>query len=359
MSKARQATDAPRFSRQWWIDSVKISVWVVIVTVLVWVYADMEFTQTADVALTVRLNTDGSKEAVLTSENPIREVTFQLRGSRSDLDKFVKKFRGQIVDLDLSSRPGFRPGLDQEIDSVDVLENVSEVTELGLRVVSGRPAKIRDINVEKLEPRNLPVEFIYKGVELDVVPIAEVEVKAPESRWGVIPGKSSIRTIEKDLTDLPIGEPQDVSFQLIAAIGAEPVELAKSEMTVSVKVVRRTAAATETIPITVRIVSPAEWSEEGQGVWTQYTLVRKDRIEWRTKITVTGPRKDIDILKTDKTKTIDAYIILTDSDTEPIDSWSSRPVTLRFPPDLQIQLASGQTEPTVQFRLEKRAAVTP
>ncbi len=332
----------------------------VIVTVLVWVYADMEFTQTADVAMTVRLNTAGSKEAVLTSENLTREVTFQLRGSRSDLDKFVKKFRGQVVDLDLSSRPGFRPGLNQEIDSVAVLENVSEVTELGLRVVSGRPAKIRDINVEKLEARNLPVEFIYKGVELDAVPIAQVQVKAPESRWEVIPGKSAIRTIEKDLTDLPIGETGDVTFQLIAAIGAEPIELDQAELTVSVKVVRRTAAATETIPITVRIIAPAEWSEEGQeGVWAQYKLVRKDRLEWRGKVTVTGPRKDIDILKTDNTKTIDAYIVLTDSDTEPIDSWSSRPVTLRFPPDLQIQLASGQTEPIVQFRLEKRAAVTP
>ncbi|MDP6046712.1 MAG: hypothetical protein QGG25_13980, partial [Phycisphaerae bacterium] len=106
-----------------------------------------------------------------------------------------------------------------------------------------------------------------------------------------------------------------------------------------------------------RIVTPAEWSEE--GVWAEYKLVRKDRIEWRTKITVTGPRKDIDILKTDKTKTVDAYIVLTDSDTEPIDSWSSRKVTLRFPPGLQIQLASGQTEPTVQFRLEKRATTTP
>ena len=357
MSKARQVTDALRFSPQWWINSARTSLWVVIVTVLIWVYADMEFTQTKDVAMTIRLNTDGAKDAVLTSDDATRKVTFQLRGSRSDLDKFAEKYRGKVIDFNLSTRPGFRPGPDQEINSVLVLNTVSEVEELGLSVISGRPAKIGHINIEKIELRKLPVEFVYKGVELSRAPVAEVEVKAPQSRWNVIPAKSKIRTIEKDLADLPIGQERKVKFQLISAVGAEPVSLDKAEVTVSVKVVRRTAFATEPVAISVRIVTPAEWPEE--DFWAKYKLVRKDRIEWRTKITVTGPRKQIDLLGTDKTKTVDAYIVLTDSDAQPIASWSSRKVTLRFPPGLQVQLASGQTEPSVQFRLEKRATTNP
>ena len=356
MSKAPQSTDAPRFSREWWLESARIAFWVMIVTVLIWIYADMEFTQTDGVAMLIRLNTAGSTDAVVTSELTT-EVTFQLRGSRSDLDRFTKKFRGQVVDFDLSTLPDFHAELRQGIPSVLVLESVKELKEWGLRVVSGSPAIISGINIEKLQPRELPIEFIFKGAELAEPLKATVEVLAPASSWTRMGSKPMIRTIEKDLSDLPEGKVQKVKFQLIPALGAESVKLKTDAVTVSLQVVRRMAAATEIIPITVKIVTPAEWTET--NVWAQYKLVRRDRIEWLTKITVTGPRKDIDILRGDKTKTVDAYIVLTDSDTEPIDSWSSRKVTLRFPPGLHIQLASGQIEPTVQFRLEKRVTTTP
>jgi len=356
MSTVRQSTEAIRFSRQWWLETARTSFWVVIVTVLIWIYADMEFTQTDDIAMRIRLNTEGSKDAVMTSP-AVSEVTFQIRGSRSDLDRFVKKFRGVILQFDLSTVEGFGEDL-EAIPSALVLQSLPEINELGLRVVSGNPATIKGIRIEKLETRELPIEFVFKGAELAETPKGVAKVRAPESVWSRIPPNPVIRTVEKNLNSLTAGQKQDVTFQLISAIGAEAVKLIENEVTVNLEVVRRATAATETIPVTVRIVTPAEWSEK--GVWAEYKLVRKDRIEWRPKITVTGPRKDIDILKTDKTKTVDAYIVLTDSDTDPIDSWSSRPVTLRFPSDLQIRLAPGQTEPSVQFRLEKRATtVTP
>ena len=340
------------------MDSARISIWVIVVTVLVWIYADMEFTQTADVAMRIHLNTDGSTDTVITSE-PKTEVVFKLRGSRTDLDRFAKKFRGSIVNFDLSTIDRFRAGLGQAVPSVLALESLTNVQEWGLSVKSSMPDTISDINIEKLQLRELPVEFIFKGAELSDAPIATVKVWAPASRWSNIltAPNPRIRTIEKDLTDLPAGEDQKVTFQLISAIGAQSVKLENDAVTVNLQVLRRTTAATEIIPISVRIVTPAEWIET--GVWDQYKLVRKSPIEWLTKITVTGPRKDIDILKTDKTKNIDAYIVLTDSDTEPIASWSSRKVTLRCPPGLQIQLASGQVEPTVDFRLEKRVTTTP
>jgi hypothetical protein len=319
----------------------------------------MEFTQTADVAITIRLNTAESTDTVVTSETR-HDVTFQLRGSRSDLDRFAKKFRGLEVDFDLSAMKDFHSAPNQAIPSVLALESVPEVQELGLRVVSGSPAIIGGIDIEKLEPRTLPIDFIFKGAELAEPPSDSVEVWAPNSVWSRIPSSANIRkirTIEKDLTNLPAGEEHEVSFQLIPAVGAETVKLAKSEVSVKLQVLRKTTTASETMSVAVKIVTPPEWTES--GVWAEYKLVRREPIEWLAKITVTGPRKDIDILKTDKTKTVDAYIVLTDSDTEPIDSWSSRKVILRFPPDLQIQLASGQSEPTVQFRMEKRTAATP
>ena len=294
---------------------------------------------------------------IITSELTT-EVMFKLRGSRSDLDRFAKKFRGSKVNFDLSTIPRFHAGLGQAIPSVLALESVTNVQEWGLSVKSSIPDTISDIDIEKLQPRELSIEFVFKGAELADAPNATVKVWAPASRWSkILTANPRIRTIEKDLTDLPAGEEQKVTFQLIPALGAESVKLETDAVTVNIQVLRKTTAATETIPVTVRVVTPAEWPET--GVWDQYKLVRRAPLEWLAKITVTGPRKDIDILKTDKTKNIDAYIVLTDSDTEPIDSWSSRKVTLRFPPGLQIQLASGQVEPTVQFRLEKRVTTTP
>jgi len=362
MSKTLQSTDVPRYSREWWLDSARITFWVMIVTVLIWIYADMEHTHTANVKIKIRLTTAGSPDTVVTSRKPATEVTFQLRGIRSDLERFKKKFVGEVVNFDLSTLPDFHTGLKKGIRSDLALESVTEVREWGLKVVSGSPAIISDFNIEKLQFRELPIEFIFKGVELAEAPKATVEVGAPASRWPEIYSASpkrnpTIRTKEKDLTDLSVGKDHKVKFQLIPTLGAESVKLKTDVVTADLRIVRRTAAATETIPITVRVITPAEWTET--GVWAQYKLVRKDRIEWLTKITVTGPQADIGKLKTDKTKTVDAYIVLTDSDTEPIASWSSRKVTLRFPPGLQIQLASGQVEPTVQFRLEKRTTTTP
>jgi len=334
---------------------------VVIVTVLIWIYAEMEFTQTADVAMTIRFGSTGPGDTVVTSDERTRDVTFQLRGSRSDLDRFAEKYRGKTVNFDLSTVSGLRVGDGQSISSVSVLESVEEVQRWGLQVVSGIPANLGEINIERLEPRKLSIEFAYKGAELAEAPSADVTVWAPQSRWSRIPPNSKIRTIERDLTDLPAGEDQEVTFKLLSTLGTVPVRLDKAEVTVRLQVVRRTAAATESIPVTVRIVTPAEWAESAEGTekdWAHYKLVRRDSLEWRTRINVTGPRKDMDILR-NKTKTIDAYIVLTDSDTEPIDSWSSREVTLRFPPGLNVQLASGQEAPSVQFRLEKRAATTP
>ena len=357
MSKKPQSTDAPRYSPQWWLDSAKVAFWVMIVTVLIWIYADMEFTQTDEVSMMIRLNTDGARapETVVTSKRTA-EVVFKLRGSRRDIDRFADKFRGIVVDFDLSTLPGFHAGPAQAIPSVLALESVAEVEDWGLRVVSSSPTTINDINVEELESREIPVEFVFKGAELADTPEDAVTVSLPASRWTGLTNPK-IRTVEKDLANLPAGEEQKVRFQLIATIGAMPVKLDADAVNVTLQVLRKTTAATERVPITVKIVTPPEWTEE--GVWAKYKLVRKDSIEWLTEVTVTGPRKDIDILKTDKTKTVDAYIILTDSDTEPISSWSTRKVTLRFPPGLQIQLASGQVEPTVQFRLEKRETAAP
>ena len=40
----RYRSESQRFSRPWWTEGFKTLLWVAVVTVLIWVYADMRFT---------------------------------------------------------------------------------------------------------------------------------------------------------------------------------------------------------------------------------------------------------------------------------------------------------------------------
>ncbi|MCP4375063.1 MAG: hypothetical protein GY794_02615, partial [bacterium] len=276
MSKKPQSATVSRFSREWWIDSARIGFWVTIVTVLVWIYADMEHTRTADVTIKIRLNTAGAPDTVVTSKRSVTEVLFRIRGSRSDIERFRRKFSGDgnIVDFDLSTLTDFKTGLRKGIRADLALELATEVQSLGLKIVSSTPTIISDFKIEKLQSRQLPVEFVFKGAELAETPSATVDVLAPESFWANAGPKATIRTIEKDLSGLAAGKLQKVQFQLIPTLNTKTVKLTSDTVTVNLKVVRRTALASESIPITVRIVTPAEWTET--GVWAQFKLVRRD-----------------------------------------------------------------------------------
>jgi len=355
MSKAFESAVAPRFSRQWWCESAKTGFWVVVVTILIWIYADMEFTRTREVTLVIRLNTKGSSDTVLVSK-PTKKITYELRGSGTNLDRFAKKYRGSELHFDLSTLPDFSTETMKAVPSVSVLEAMPEVRQSGLKVVSGNPVTISGIKLEKLEARKLEVEFIFKGAELadGFQPKATVEGEAPPSHWADIPPGAKIRTVEKNLSDLPVGEEQDVKFRLITAIGAHVVRIKDNTdrtVTVRVKIERRVAPATATIKINVRISTPAKWAEG--DMWNQFKLEKKDSFEWSPRIKVTGPRKHIEKLK-GRTKDIHAYIILKESDKEPRVTSTTADVIIQFPPKLDIQLAPGQAVPTVRFRLVPR-----
>ena len=154
---------------------------------------------------------------------------------------------------------------------------------------------------------------------------------------------------DKDLRDLTAGQTRTVDFELVPAIVGVPVELDKASISVEIQVLRRTVS--KTISISVRLLAPPTWVEN--GVWKEYQFKRKDPLEWLREITVQGPREDLDKLDP---KNVDAYVVLVEGDKKPV-SWSQRKVIVRFPPELRIRLAPDQPELTVWFRLEKRAGV--
>lgn len=324
--------------------------WVSIISVLIWIYADMEFTKTSEVRISIRLTTGGTKDLQLMSPAD-HQVTFKIRGSRSGLDEFVRKYGNSTVTCNVSET--LEPDKDETVLSQDILETIPEVRQLGLSILSGQPGAITGVRIERVEPHEIPVDFRYTGAELVKTPEARITIRVPSSLWRSIQNKGEprIRTIAKDLKGFAPNKTHMVTFELVATIGGINVNLDKNSISTQIEIRQHTEI--REVPISVRVLIPATWIDN--GTWKEYEFKRKDSLEWLTKIKVTGPREDIEKLDP---KSIDAYISLVEDDKKPV-SWSTRKVVVHFPPHLQIRLADDQAEPTVQFRLEKRTTPGP
>ena len=108
---------------------------------------------------------------------------------------------------------------------------------------------------------------------------------------------------------------------------------------------------TKTIKVTVRLLVPPAWSEADDTLLRDHVLEREVRDEWRPDITVRGPKTDVQQLNE---KEVDAYVLLTEDNRKPVDSWLPGKVVVRFPKHLQIRLV-GEV-PDVHFRFVPRNA---
>jgi hypothetical protein len=96
------------------------------------------------------------------------------------------------------------------------------------------------------------------------------------------------------------------------------------------------------------VVEPVSWLSPTDTTWKEFQFVRQDPLEWRKQIQVAGPRQDLEKLKA-REQEVTAFITLTDEDKKPT-SWTTRIVTVSFPPDLAVKLAPTEN-PTVQFKM--------
>ena len=77
MSKKRKySPELPRFTRHWWLGLLRNSIWIVVVTALVWIYADMEFTEAKDFTTTIHFGAAPNSKLSLSSRNDA-EVAFR------------------------------------------------------------------------------------------------------------------------------------------------------------------------------------------------------------------------------------------------------------------------------------------
>ncbi len=349
-----------RFSRRWWSEKGRMAFWVVLVTVLVWMYADMEFTETVEMSAAIRLTTRGKRDIVLQSERLVEVTSFEVRGSRAALERFRRDLNenGSILRYDVAEHYG--PGR-HTVPVTDILAQDPRIAELGLTVLSAAPSMV-PIELDRIiEVPDIPVEVEFTGGTLpaDQPPAVEprtMTVRVAESDWKElilrVPAAEArrLRTAPVDLRTAPVGEEVVRLPAVVPEIAGVPVTPSQPTVKVTFRVARQ--IHTKPLKVAVRVLTPANWAEE--DFWKQYRLVRKDNLEWRPELTCQGAREALEQLSAEK---VDAYVQLGPDDTRPVASWLTRRVDVRLPRALEIRLVGEP--PSVSFKLEKRTAASP
>ena len=356
MSKRIYSGKTPRFSRTWWLTNLHSLVWVVAVTLLVWIYADLEHIGVMDIEVRVKLTTGDADDLELLSANEIT-LQFKVRGNRKILAGFKRDLytRGATLTYDLSE-DNLAPGR-HVIASRKILNRSAGIEQRGLAILTTSANEII-VFTDKLEERLVPVRFACVGGTLESVEVtpAQIPVKAGQNVWRQIDARDDnvvISTVQTNIESEPAGELKlRKNVQIVPTIATFGVRVAVSTIDVTYQIKERSSPP-ETIKVAVRTLAPQAWNED--STWVNLTVKRRYPTEWLPEITVRGNRKDLDQLLNRKNE-IDAYIRLTDDDKKPV-SWLTREVSIRFPTGLQIELVGPA--PTVQFKLIKRGETNP
>ena len=355
MTKRRSfAPEPPRFSRQWWLDQARTLLWVLIVAVLIWIYADMEVAGKRDYRATIRLTTGPSDNKVVLSRKDI-DVAFTLKGSSRGLENFESKLKstGSVVQYDVSDFPAG----ESVLSTAAILEAKEAVSKAGLEIQSVSPMSFNVTLDERIVVPDIPVVFDdYTGATLLSKPVItpeKVSIRVLRSEWQKIKEVPAIKTRPVDFQkeNIESGKPFVVPLQpSIAGLSVAP-----DPPSVKVQVQIGELTQPRQFTVTVQILAPLGWTWD--NTWREYDIVTPgfetsgNRLsDFRKEITVAGPPKDLDRLRPEN---IQAFVILTDDDKKP-GTWQERPVLVRFPDDLQLKLAGEK--PVVKFKLVKRSA---
>lgn len=340
-SEIQSLIEPDRYTRAWWFARLRGLLWVAVVTLFLWVWADVEFTDEMELTATVRLSTAASSGLVLRSPGR-HEVSFTVQGRQRSLDRLQLRLASPETVIRHAVTRG-----EQNVSMRDILNASDLIVNEGLTVVKASPNYVAVDLDERIFVPDVPVRFDYEGAlspEITIEPM-KMGLHVARSDWDEITASGQppvLSTKRVNLATIP-NPSEPFQVELIPRIAGVPVEPNQPSVRVSVKITLLTE--TQEIAVPVRVLQPPAWLED--STWKEYTLSRKDRAEWRVTLTVSGPRAHLDRLKPEN---VHAYITLTDEDRKPV-SWLTRQVEVQLPDELKLKLFG--TPPTVTFKLER------
>ncbi|MCE5278296.1 MAG: hypothetical protein ABFD92_20790 [Planctomycetaceae bacterium] len=350
MSKRLGVKERGALSRSWWFERGRNALWVLLVSVLVWIYADLQHTDSHEFTSSIVLHST-DPDRIITS--PARQkVAFKIVGSRRNVEIYRERFNADdLTRFDVAKLPAGA----SSIPALPIVQQVPQFNELGLSVQGVSPDTIA-VTIEMLASHEVPVEFVPVGRELDgkaqVTP-DRIAVRCTESAWQRILSKTNskptLKTLPQDLRAYTPGQTLTLGeVKLESQIADEPVALVESGATVNVSATIGQYTDAKELSISVALLCPVTWAED--GTWAKFSLVRKDDMEWRPKIKVTGPKTDIAKVSDSM---IEAYVVLEDRHKKDIKSWETEEVRIRFLGDLQLNVVGPA--PKVQFKMQQKS----
>ncbi len=355
MPKMMYVKNPPRFSRQWWLGGIRSLFWVGVVSVLIFAYADLEFTDEKEFHATIVLTTSADQGRVILSQRR-HEVTFRLTGGASALLRFEEALNaaGATLEVDLSQTvpPGNHEMPTRQLVNLAAGRAMDResLDEAGISV-SWVSQEVIDVQVDRRITREVDVEFRYTGAELaglaNIDP-PRVDVRVAESHWKQLTetlGPDETPRIETRPVDLRNVAGESLTVELVPSIGGLPVD--PNAPTVDVAYTIRTRARTKDVKITVRLLTPHTWAQN--DTWQEFRLEAKDDFWWQKDIVLSGSQEDLERLSP---RDIDAYVVLNESHKVPVETYYLLPVHIRLPADMDVRLVG--TAPSVQIRLARR-----
>jgi len=307
-----RAPPPKRFSRQWYLDHAGTVAWTLIITVLVWVYADIHFTGKRKIDIKLRIENKSNKEMVVldprTPEVPIR---VEIQGRRSALDRLEQQ---PTVSFDAARkfpRKGKYP-----VDTTDFLQELPAIRQSG-KVLAAQPETLtfETDEVRKLTDRKVRLE-LPGAVEPENVTIKpdRVTLYIPSSQVRQAP--ESIVASPDDVGSLPEGKPVTREVPLVKPTPESHLEPPKVIATFTIIAGQRIRRREFVVPI--RIQSPKQWLTD--GTWDQYQFEEKPPPLTTVRIEVGGPQIQLDRLRPED---IDVFLTLTNEHKKPLGSWLS------------------------------------
>lgn len=347
-----------RFTGQWWFDGLRNFFFVAIISILIWVYADMDVSKDESFMGTITLSTSGADDLALLSEKRI-QVHFKLRGTRRALGLFQRDMEknNSLFFYDVSG--GYESG-ENDIRTEDILNISADLSRRGLSIVSSVPGRVSFVLARRVrqiakvvldtsgasfneEPKIDPAEIVVRIAESDLERIRNEQNLAPTEQI-------ELKTRNLDLRNFPTAQMHTVEVEILPPTARFPVTLETKTVKVTIKIDQRTDEKIFTVTTQVRF--PHTWTED--GTWKEFEMVKKDPLEWQPQVTLRGAKKDLDRLRAED---IAAQIMLTEDDKSPVGSWLKRVVIVQFPADMDLELV-GEA-PAVHFKFLKRTAPAP
>jgi hypothetical protein len=332
------------FSRESYVSSLRSLLWVVPLTVLIWIYAEREQVVTArDVIIKVRTPAEDSGRIVRIIPPTDNTVHVDMRGPQVAIDQVKDYIENTIIPIEVDR--ALTRG-EQQIDIASQLNKLPEVVSKGVTVDRCTPPRM-SVSIDPIEEKEVKVKAPadYAGAPPVFNP-PQVRLRGPESevehalKSGHLIAYADLRQFEtqlaqagtQNLTGVPLLPPTDmnpseVTF-LPAAVTAR-VEVPKSERTI-------------TLPYVTVFAAYPEVPKADQ--------FRAEYMNTVPAVRVTGPADEITKLETGATPAV-AYFRV-DLDNPDTTTPRTAPVIFDLPPGVRV--VDQDKNRTVTYSLKPR-----